>query len=244
MKQTIVLLAGTRQAGETVKAVQACNDFLRLGPGRTLSGLAIKYREMPECTATKSLNTLQAWSKRYDWAERAGEYDQRLEDAKNARAKEIMESGLALDYERVLELKRLAEFLKEQIFTEAPVVEVVTKDSKNENDEAPVQVMIGKTNPYVWLRDVKRMGTGKDAVTVELIRFNSAILDQFRGVLDDLAKETGGRVAKHEMTGANGGPIEISDEQHNRAISTLAATLGNLLSQTGADGEGGVGAAE
>jgi hypothetical protein len=41
-----------------------------------------------------------------------------VEEEKNRRAREIMESGLALDYERVVELKNLAVFLKDQIFAE------------------------------------------------------------------------------------------------------------------------------
>ena len=32
-------------------------------------------------------------------------------------------------------------------------------------------------------------------------------IEQFRGVLDDIAKETGGRIKKSEFTGANGSPL-------------------------------------
>ena len=34
------LLAGRRQKGESSRAVQGCNDFLRMGPGRSIAALA------------------------------------------------------------------------------------------------------------------------------------------------------------------------------------------------------------
>jgi hypothetical protein len=244
MTGKITLLAGERQAGESNKAVQACNDWLRLGPGRTLVNLAQRYRALQENTAPSlKKNTLEAWSSRYSWAERSVEYDARLEEEKNRRAREIMESGLALDYERVVELKNLAAFLKDQIFAETPVIQVITPEAQEGEAPPPQTVQIGTTNPHVWLRDVKRIGTGKEAVTVEIVRFNSAIIDEFRGVLDDLAKETGGRVSKHEMSGPNGGPIDISDEQRDRAVSALAQAIGALLPASGAGGEDSLGSA-
>lgn len=250
MKDRIDLLAGERQVGETTRSVQACNDYLRMGPGRSLGSLRLKYAEMFQTVPpTTALSTLKVWSLRYHWQDRAAEFDKRLEDEKNARAKQIMESGLALDYERVVELKALADFLKTQIFTVAgaatPVHPVKAPlapkpEEEQEQEESPAM----HPYPYVWLRDVKQIGKGETAVTVDLIRFNSAIIDQFRGVLDDLAKETGGRVLKQEVTGKDGGPIEVSNEQRDRAISTLATALGNLLSGQGSDGEGSVGSAE
>jgi hypothetical protein len=236
MSNRIEPLAGERQPGESNKAVQACNDFLRLGPGRSLVVLLKGYRETQENTApTRKQNTLWRWSADYLWQDRSGLYDQRLEDEKNKRAKAIMESGLALDYERVVELKTLADFLKQQIFAQAPVIVVTQADQEQPS------LSIGETYPYVWLRDVKQIGQGDKAQRVDIIRFNSALLDQFRGVLDDLAKETGGRIAKHEVSGPNGGSIDINDEHHNRAISSLASALGALISGSGSSEESDVG---
>lgn len=231
-------LAGERQPGESNKAVQACNDYLRSGPGRSLVSLCDKYKNTLEnSTPTRHINTLQRWSADYLWKSRAALYDQRLEDAKNARAKEIMESGLALDFERVVELKDLAVFLKQMIYTVSQAVMPAPK----EGEEASQAGTVSSEYPYVWLKDVKQIGQGEKAQRVDIVRFNSALLEQFRGVLDDLAKETGGRVSKHEVGGPNGGPIAISDEHHNRAISTLAQALGTLLPGSGSGQESDVG---
>src|SRR5262245_30533116 len=102
-KPQLELLAGQRQKGETDKAVQACNDWLRLGAGRTLPELLSKYREIPRNAATKSIETLQGWSKRLGWAERARAYDASWEQRKNAEREAVFQQGLAQDYERVRE---------------------------------------------------------------------------------------------------------------------------------------------
>ena len=164
----VSVLAGERQAGETSKAVQACNDYLRLGPGRSLRVLAAKYTDLQQnATPTRSFNTLGAWSTRYGWQARAEEHDTELEARKNAEAEAVMSEGLALPYERVRMLKEMAEDLQ------------------------PLQVRVG----------IKRG---------EQIRIiDPAVVAQLRGTLDDLAKETGGRVKKQEVTGKDGGPVMI-----------------------------------
>ena len=42
--------------------------------------------------------------------------------------------------------------------------------------------------------------------------FNKDLIDQFRGTLDDIAKEFGGRVVKKELTGKDGGVLKYSIE--------------------------------
>jgi hypothetical protein len=44
-----------------------------------------------------------------------------------------------------------------------------------------------------WLRDVKGIGQGENWTQIEIERFNAAELEQLRGLLADIAKETGGR---------------------------------------------------
>jgi len=189
------LLAGQREKGESNKAVQACNDFLRLGPGRSLSALLQKYNDSEDKLApTRSEGTLNNWSSRFHWQERATEYDRRTEEEKTARAKEIMQSGLSQTHERVQELMDLASFLKKQIY----------------DQDLPGHY------PNVWVRDVKQIGGGEFAREVEIERFNSAIIDQFRGTLDDLAKETGGRVTRNEGRNLNIDLSLLTDEQLER----------------------------
>lgn len=172
-------IAGERQPSETDKAVQACNDYLRMGAGRSLSLLAQKYTENDQKRPpTKAEGTLKDWSTTYGWVERASLYDAELERLRTEAAQRAMQEGLALDWERVGKLKRLAEFLEDQIY----------------------EVGANGVHHNVWLPDVKQVGMDR----VEIERFNGAILDQYRGVLDDLAKETGGRKKIAEMTGKDG----------------------------------------
>ena len=186
----IRLLAGEAQSGERSAAIQACNDWLRMGPGRSLPMLYSRYTETSQNSPpTQSMGTLKQWSSRYDWSSRADEWDATAEDRKNAEYDLAMQTGLALDYERVNSLKRLALFLEGQIYER------------------------GATGDYhnVWLPDVKVVGYGDGAEVVDIERFNGAILQQYRGTLDDIAKETGGRVTKtqSEFTGKDGEALTI-----------------------------------
>ena len=193
MAQHIRLLSGEKQPGESHKAVQACNDWLREGRGRSLRALCDKYRDSQGNTEnrppTRSYNTLQMWSKRFGWKERAEVYDAELEQQKNERRKQVMSEGLALDFERTDQLKQLAHFLIEQINEQVEV-----------KDEAGNVQSVKR--PNVWVRDVKQIGSGEQAEKVEIERFNAAIISELRGVLDDLAKETGGRVQKQDISGS------------------------------------------
>jgi hypothetical protein len=178
----VELLAGQRQEKETKRAIQACNDYLRMGPGRSLQKLHRFYTESaPYKPPVKALRTLKGWSAQFGWQERANDYDTEIERQKNelaeARRREAMEAGLALDYERVLKLQTLADFLFGQIAEEDPA---------------------GK-RPNVWLRDVKGIGKGADFERVEIERFNAALIGEFRATLDDIAKEVGGRKQQTEL---------------------------------------------
>jgi hypothetical protein len=184
----VTLLAGQRQKGERLTAIHACNDWLRLGRGRSLPKLLERYTKAhEEAPPTRSLDTLKKWSSRYKWQDRSEEYGAELEQRKNERRKEVMDSGLALDFERVDQLKDLAHFLIDQLYEQG-------EDGDYHN---------------VWLPDVKQIGSGKNAERVDIERFNAAIFSELRGVLDDLAKETGGRKQKHEVSGPEGGAVTV-----------------------------------
>src|SRR4051794_6544574 len=72
----VVLLCGTRHANEDDPAVLACNDWLLLGPGRSLRGLLAQYTRIHQHTPpTRSLDTLKRWSRVYGWQARAATYD-------------------------------------------------------------------------------------------------------------------------------------------------------------------------
>lgn len=177
----IELLAGEPLSGETKRALLACNDYLRMGPGRSLAKLLNHYQAGSETPPSKRLNTLKGWSAAFDWQARAVSYDTAIERRKTeqveARRRFAMEHGFALDYERVITLRKLAAFLLGQIYQ-------TDEDGHFFN---------------IWLADVKQVGTGGFAERVDIERFNAAIFTELRGLLDDLAKETGGRKVKASL---------------------------------------------
>ena len=56
------------------------------------------------------------------------------------------------------------------------------------------------TGGFLWLDDVKGVGSGTAAEIVDFEKFNNGELAEFRATLEDIAKETGGRVAKSDIT--------------------------------------------
>jgi hypothetical protein len=214
----IELLAGVRGERESDKAVQACNDYLRMGPGRSLEKLLGVYRGQtgakpgPENPPTTRRNTLKEWSADYTWQARAATFDAAADERKTAeqeeRRREVMASGLAQDYERVEALKELAGFLGEQIREE---VEGATGQARY---------------PNVWLRDVKNVSGVIPGVDEEedgiiwkreiIYRFNASLIDQFRGALDDIAKETGGRKQKADLLLQYIDMSKLTEEQLDR----------------------------
>lgn len=168
----VELLAGEAKEGESNKAIIACNDYLRMGIGRSLRRLEEKYSEGSRKIApTTSIGTLTRWSQEHDWQVRASEYDKAIDAEKtaiaDARRKEMLESGLSQDFERIAELNDIYAKLKEEFI---------------ENG--------------LWYTDTKLSSTG---MSVDVEVFNKALIDSLRGVLDDLAKETGGRKQKVDM---------------------------------------------
>ncbi len=93
---------------------------------------------------------------------------------------DALNNGLALKEERVKRLALLGAMLEEDIF-----------------------------GGVLWTQDVKMIGTGESQERVEFELFNSAEVTQYRGVLEDIAKETGGRVAKTDIT-SNGKTIHVT----------------------------------
>lgn len=219
------LLVGERKDNESDRAVQACNDYLRLGPARSLPKLlASHHRKKPTKTdqnrpITESLGTLKEWSTEFEWQLRASAYDAELEAEKNEKRRQVFEQGLALDYERVTKLKRLASFLEKQILDEiqAPTY-ASTEDAIDValSGNAPYAPPPGFENYKVWLPDVKQIGSGEDATRVDIVRFNAALISEFRAALDDLAKETGGRRQKVDHLISNLDYRRLTDDQIDR----------------------------
>ena len=96
-----------------------------------------------------------------------------------AGEQDALSEGLALKGERVKRLKQLAALLEKDLF-----------------------------GGFLWLDQVKGVGSGDIATLVDYEEFNKAEVDAYRGVLDDIAKEQGHRKQQHEHSGPEGGPIE------------------------------------
>ena len=226
-------LVGARQSDESDSAVLACNDWLRMGPSRSVASLFEKYKEIQvNSEKIPALGSLYAWSSRYSWAERARIFDAEWEQRKNAERQAEMEYGLALDYERVRRLKRLADFLEAQIF-----------------ERSTPDTLTGRESFYnIWVPDVKVVGKGDTAEVIDIERFNAPLITEYRNTLNDLAKEVGGRVQKAELTGADGGPIQhehrLDSEQYDRALTTLADAFRDVVSITASQGSSAVDAPE
>lgn len=178
-------LTGERQKGESDNAVAACNDWLRMGTGRTLVDLHEKYtNNHQDSPPTGSIGTLKRWSSSYKWADRAVDYDANYEDLKNKQRAAVMNYGAALDFDRVARLKRLADFLEAQIFAQ-------DENQRFEN---------------VWLKDEKSIGPAGSSKFVDIERFNAPLISEYRATLDDIAKEVGDRIKKSDLT-SNGETI-------------------------------------
>jgi len=105
-----------------------------------------------------------------------------IEAIKTIDEKNALTTGLSLKENRVIKLQQLAVLMEKDLID----------------------------NGFLWVEDVKGVGSGMAAQVVDFERFNSAEVEQYRRVLDDIAKETGGRVQKQELTGKDGGAIELT----------------------------------
>jgi hypothetical protein len=95
-------------------------------------------------------------------------------------------TGYALKEYRVMRLSQLAEVMSQDIF-----------------------------GGFLWTEQVKGVGSGDVAEIVEYEEFNKAEVDAYRGVLDDIAAETGGRVKRIEG-GGEGGALQVIIEYANK----------------------------
>lgn len=164
--QPLAPLIGERLDTESDAAVIACNDYLQM-PYRSLRRLHERYveeRSRGVNVPSARYPTIARWSKAFGWTLRASAYDARSRAEQDARAHYIMHSGLAQPHERVLMLDRMA------------------RRMETEFDKG-----------RFWLRRRKSIKTEDGYEVVNERIFNGSMLEQTRGMLDDIARETGGR---------------------------------------------------
>lgn len=172
---------------ETVNARQAYHDFYALGPQRSIPKLFKTYQAQGLDNApSKYIDTLKRWSYKFGWYNRVAAQNAEVAKAQFEAIKaRAVEAGYAHWPTRVRDLVELAELLLDEI----------------------------KTEDKRWLPDVKQIGSGEDIERIDIVRFNSPLIEQFRKTLDDISAELGERRRGIELTGKDGGPIETLDIQ-------------------------------
>jgi len=109
-----------------------------------------------------------------------------------AGQQDALAEGLALKAERVRKLKQLAALMEKDLM-----------------------------GGFLWLDQVKGVGSGDVATIVDYEEFNKGEVDAYRGVLDDIAKELGHRVVKQEHSGPDGGPLTVKFIDSNLSSDDL-----------------------
>ena len=103
-----------------------------------------------------------------------------IEALVRAGEQDALSEGLAVKAERIKKLKQLAALMEKDLF-----------------------------GGFLWLDQVKGVGSGDIATLVDYEEFNKAEVDAYRGILEDIAKEMGHRVQKQEISGADGDALLI-----------------------------------
>lgn len=156
-------------ATESAKARQAKDDYIKLGPNRSLEKLLARYRSTTEPPPTTRISTLKGWSCRFGWVDAAIAYDEaererakreaiEVAEAVKQRRIEVLSQGFALDFVRVDALQAVASRL------------LLALNAIDEDEEGN-----------------------------QLYTFNEGMVRQLRGLLEDIAKETGGRRDKIDV---------------------------------------------
>lgn len=197
-KETIEKL---KMRGETARAKRAFLDYLSMGPDRSLVKLCKMYREPPYTEAggsnappTRQQKTIYTWSSAYDWVNRVKQVnDQQLEIILHEQRRALAEAykeRLAQPAERIKVLNDIAEMIVDYL-TEHKLMSVV----------------------------VKQVGAGKQTRMVEETKMDVGAIQALRGLLDDLAKETGGRPknVKHKHD------VDVDGEITHKTIFVLPA---------------------
>lgn len=99
------------------------------------------------------------------------DHDLDLQTLRAEREAEAITTGLALKANRIKQLEKLAHELEEDLYVKK----------------------------LKWTQNAKGLGSGEDFEKYTFEEFNEAEIRQLRGVYDDLAKETGGRVQQVDM---------------------------------------------
>ena len=208
-----------RLKGERAKSYNAFCDYCLLGATRSLKKLCDEYRRQRDCDSaveipTQRGRTLDTWSSRFGWQERVEEYDLAMREINQEGMEKEVFNGAAKPANRIHELKKLANDLSRMIYTEDDDFEISHPGHR----------------PFLWLKETKVIGSGPLAYPANVYRYNSAIIGDYRGLLDDFARETGGRKHLVDITSADN-RITLAgarEELENLSLDDLAARYREL----------------
>ena len=211
-----------RLKGEWLKAYSAFGDYCQMGVSRSLRKLHEHYKGQIRSGSgtnipTQYLSTLSRWSSRNSWQERVEEYDLAMRTISQESLEKEVFDGAAKPANRIHKLKKLTEDIGRMIYA---------TDDEFEADHPGHR-------PFLWLKESKIIGSGVAAREITNYRYNSAIIGDFRGLLDDLARETGGRKQLVDITSADN-RITLAgarEELENLSLEDLAARYRDITHQ-------------
>jgi hypothetical protein len=168
-RKGVRLLAGKAGRGETPRAKLACNEYLRMGPKRSLVVLWRQYvegaTERGEAVPTLSRETIENWSRKWSWRDRAEEYDSWQDERRTVEKERVLNEGLARVDERLRSLIEKAQLLSAEL---------------DDEDKR-------------WLEKGETIGYGDNAEGKWVREFNAPLMKEWRETLNDIAKEVGAR---------------------------------------------------
>lgn len=162
--------------------------YRNMGTRRSVNAVYAKENnKKQQKTTTFPGPTWYEAAKTWKWEERAKTWDAyRIAEEDKVIAEErnkVLRSGFALMHKRVKELDKLTRKL----------IKMTDEEDK------------------VWIPDVKAIGNGPTAERVDLVNFNAPLFTLIDKYLASIAAEMGERIKKTEVTGKDGGPIEIEE---------------------------------
>ena len=197
-----------RQPKEPSQWYERFQKYLHLGPARSLIEVYRTDAKSKKSAAerARARNVPGSWFaavKKWNWYARADAFDdaerKKRDEMYRARADEILQSGFAARFVRIAELNRLAELLQSEMFT---------TDKR-------------------WMPDAKWIG-GENGERVDLLRFNAAVVEQYRQTLADIAAEMGERVRGVKVEG-NVGVVQFAADDLAKAKQAAAQAEQELL---------------
>jgi IS30 family transposase len=139
----------------------------------------------------------------------AKKYSEKIKTMREAHDARMIDRGLRSREKRIEKLENLANRIE--------------RDLEDKLD--PETFSLVKSG--LWFRDVKLSSTG---MKVDVDVFAEGLIRQYRGLMDDIAKERGERTSKTEITGAGGAPVQIDiDDVTNLTAKQRSERLAALL---------------